>query len=267
MSTPAGWDHPDTARYYEEFCRRHARYRNESRMLVAHAHISPAHAVLDFAAGTGRTADAVLPLLGATGTVLCVEPAGAMRTVGMARLSDPRVSWTAELPGEASQWDRILCSAGLWQVDCLEDLFCRFRRILKPAGALCFNIPSLYLGEADKPGGGEDPLLLRLGALLAEHRTVPPPPPGRPLPAAAQIDGMLQAAQLKPERWRSRSRFGYRAYRDWMKIPVNTDAMFAGLSADTRAAIVDQAFSKVDQRSWRWESWSGWKAWKSESVE
>ncbi len=267
MTSPAGWDHPDTARAYEEFCRRYARYRNASRVLAAHAHVSPAHAVLDFAAGTGRTADAVLPMLGTAGTVLCVEPAGAMRAVGMARIHDPRLSWAAELPGEASRWDRILCSAAIWQVTSLQDLFCRFSRMLKRAGALCFNIPSLYLGEADKPGGGEDPLLLRLGALLAERRTVPPPPPGRPLPTATEIDSMLRAAHLRPERWTRRCRLFHRAYRDWLKIPVNTDAMFAGLSADARAAIIDQAFGEVDQRSWRWESWSGWTAWKSEKEE
>ena len=71
---------------------------------------------------------------------------------------------------------------------------------------------------------------------------------------------MLRAAQLRPEQWTNRCRLFHRAYRDWLKIPVNTDAMFAGLSADARAAIIDQAFREVDPSSWRWESWSGWTA-------
>lgn len=78
---------------------------------------------------------------------------------------------------------------------------------------------------------------------------------------------MLRAAGLIPERWTVRSRFSYLAYRDWLKIPVNTDAMFAGLPADVRAGIVDEAFRRVDQRSWRWERWTGWTAWKGKREE
>jgi SAM-dependent methyltransferase len=262
MITPLGWNHPDTARYYEAFCRRRSRYRVACRKLVEHARIGPGQAILDFAAGTGRSAETVLPLLGPAGRVLCVEPAASMRAAGMARLADRRLSWSAELPLEESHWDRFLCSAAIWQLDSLQDWFRRFHLLLRPGGALCFNIPSLYLGEPDEPGGGDDPLLLRLPAVLAEKRTAPPPPAREPPPNAARIDAMLRSACLHPERWKFRARFSYRAYRDWLKIPVNTDAMFAGLPADIRAALVDEAFEEVDRKSWRWESWSGWTAWK-----
>jgi SAM-dependent methyltransferase len=261
MTASLGWDHPDTARYFEAFCRRHSRYRIACRKLVEHARIGQGQAILDFAAGTGRSAETVLPLLGAAGRVLCVEPAAPMRSAGMARLKDPRLSWSAEMPLDESRWDRILCSAAIWQLDSLPDWFRRFNLRLRPGGALCFNIPSLYLGEPDEPGGGDDGLLLRLPAILAEKRTSPPPPAREPLPNAAQIDSMLRSAGLHPERWISRARFSYPAYRDWLKIPVNTDGMFAGLPADSRAALVDEAFEQVDRRSWRWESWSGWTAW------
>jgi SAM-dependent methyltransferase len=262
MNPQSGWDHPDTARYFEEFCRRHARYRNANRNLAGHARIRESHRIIDFGAGTGRTAEAALKHLGAKGAILCVEPAEAMRAVGMERLHDPRVSWGTRIPVDAESWDRVLCSAAIWQLDSLQECFRRFARVLSPAGALCFNVPSLYLGEAERPGGGKDPLLLSLPAILNQKRTSPPPQAGVTLRTAPQIDEMLRAAGLVPERWQVRARFPYCAYRDWLKIPVNTEGMFAGLPADARAALIDDAFTKVDQQSWRWEKWTGWTAWK-----
>jgi ubiquinone/menaquinone biosynthesis C-methylase UbiE len=262
MSPAIGWDHADTVRYFEMFCRRHARYRSANQALVAQAAVVPGTRILDFAAGTGHTAEAVLPFLGETGCILCVEPALAMKTAGEKRVRDPRISWTQELPGEPAGFDRILCGAAIWQLHPLEVLFHRLAGLLRPGGALCFNIPSLYLGEADEPGGGQDPLLLCLPAILAEKRTAWPSA-GQPLPCAARVEDMLQAAGLAPIRWTIRTRLTYAAYRDLLKIPVNTDGMLDGIDADTRAALVDDAFRLVNRSSWRWERWTGWTAWKN----
>jgi len=261
---PAGWDHPDTARYYEAFCRRHARYRNANRKLAVHARIGKKDRILDFAAGTGRTAEAALAQLGPQGVILCVEPSPAMRAAGMARLHDRRVSWDHQIPENERSWDRILCGAAIWQLDPLQDWFCGFARLLRPAGVLCFNIPSLYLGEAERPGGGADPLLMALPGILYERRTASPPQATVLIHTASQIDAILRAAGLVPERWQVHTRLSYDAYRNWLKIPVNTEGIFAGLPADARAALIDEAFAKVDQKSWRWEKWTGWTAWKGE---
>ena len=262
MNMQPGWDHPDIARYFEEFCRRHARYRNANRYLAGRARIGKNDRIIDFGAGTGRTAEAALRHLGAQGAILCIEPAQAMRAVGMERVRDPRVSWDTRIPASSECWDRVLCGAAIWQLDPLQEWFRRFARMLKPAGALCFNIPSLYLGEAEQPGGGKDPLLFFLPAILSEIRTSPPPQDGVALRTAPQIDEMLRAAGLTPERWQVRTHLPYRAYKDWLKIPVNTEGLFAGLPADARAALIEDAFTRVDQQSWRWEKWTGWTAWK-----
>ena len=34
---PIGWDHPETARYYEAFCERHSRYGDANAALIAAA--------------------------------------------------------------------------------------------------------------------------------------------------------------------------------------------------------------------------------------
>ncbi len=64
-STMSGWDDPETAMYYEAFCRSHSRYARANAALVAHAFITPGMRLLDLAAGTGRTAQAALRRLGA----------------------------------------------------------------------------------------------------------------------------------------------------------------------------------------------------------
>ena len=87
------WDDPWTVHFYEQFCCNHQRYQLANEALIHHAALAPGQRVLDFAAGTGRTAETALPLVGDDGHILCVEPAAAMRVTGQARLADPRVRW------------------------------------------------------------------------------------------------------------------------------------------------------------------------------
>ena len=111
-------------------------------------------------------------------------------------------------------------------------------------------------------GAGADPLLLQLPALLSEGRTHPAAVEFPPPPSAEAMAAMLEAAGLRPVAWSSRHRLRYRAYRDWLKIPVLTDRLLDGLSPRERAARIDAAFRRVDAGSWRWEQWHGWTAWK-----
>jgi SAM-dependent methyltransferase len=162
----SGWDDPETTAYYEAFCRRHSRYLEANRALIEHAHLAPGMRVLDLAAGTGRTAKIALPELGEDGRVLSVEPSAAMHAEGMRRVTDARVQWTDVLPRAGQSFDRILCGAAIWQFEPLAETFGSLARLLRPGGALCFNLPALYLLEPDEPGGGSDPLLLSLPAAL-----------------------------------------------------------------------------------------------------
>src|SRR5215471_1072407 len=149
-----GWNDPETAAYYEAFCRRHSRYARANAALIAHARIAPGMRLLDFAAGTGRTAEAALRRLGESGSVLCVEPFFGMRAEGMRRITDSRVQWSASLPEASESFDRVLCGAAIWQMDSLCETFRTLAALLRPGGALCFNIPAAYLLEAEEPGGG-----------------------------------------------------------------------------------------------------------------
>ena len=253
---PTGWNHPDTARYYEAFSEAHGRYRDANLALTGAACLERGQRVLDLAAGTGRTAEAVLDW---GCEVTCVELAGAMRDAGRRRL--PEARWLAGWPARHERFDRVLCGAAIWQMLPLGETFARVAGLLELGGAFAFNVPSLYLGEADEPGGGSDPRLLELVARLAGGR-IPSAAAMEGPPGAGEMERLLREAGFLPARWCARSRLTQAALRDWMKIPVLTDALLDGMAADDRAALVDAAYAHCDPASWRWEAWTGWTAWR-----
>jgi SAM-dependent methyltransferase len=253
---PTGWDHPDTARYYEAFCEAHERYREANLALTGAACLEHGQRVLDLAAGTGRTAEAALDW---GCVVTCMEPAGAMRDAGRRRL--PKARWLAEWPERGERFDRVLCGAAIWQMMPLGETFAHVAELVKPGGGFAFNVPSLYLGEADDPGGGSDPRLSELVPRLADGR-IPAAAAMEAPPPAHEIERLLRESGFTSARWCARSRLTQAALRDWMKIPVLTDALLDGVAADDRAALVDAAYTQCDPASWRWEAWTGWTAWR-----
>jgi SAM-dependent methyltransferase len=265
-----GWDHLATAERYENFCRRHARYRRANDVLVREAAIVPGLRVLDFGAGSGRTASAALPRLGREGAVVCVEPAAAMRAVGRRRLQDSRVTWRADLPKSSTAgetFDRVLAGAVVWQLDPLDDWIGRCTSLLRPGGALVFDVPALYLGEPDEPGGGGDPLLLDLMTRLASEHT-PSRESSEPQHAYAwrhrreDVGAALGRAGLRYRTWEFRYRLTQVTYARWLSIPVLTEGLFAGLDVAERDRRIARALAAVDAHSFRWERWRGWTAWK-----
>ena len=263
----SGWDDQATPAYYEAFCRSHSRYTRANAELISHARIEPSSRVLDLGAGTGRTAEAALERLGEHGRVVSVEPSAAMRAEGMRRVTDCRVAWLAALPEAEGTFDRILCGAAIWQLNPIPDTLQVLGDLLRPGGALCFNIPALYLMEPDEPGGGGDPLLLSLPALLwascgsGSDNGAMESRPAAPLDQDS-VSNWLRAAGLRARSWTSRARLTQVEYAAWLKIPVLTGRMLSGLTPEERARRIDAALEQVDRSSWKWERWRGWTAWK-----
>ena len=80
------------------------------------------------------------------------------------------MGWREAWPEERDALDRMLCSVAIWKMLPLGEAFTRAASALQAGGALVFNVPSLYLGEADPPGGGRDPYLLELAERLSAGR-------------------------------------------------------------------------------------------------
>jgi SAM-dependent methyltransferase len=259
----SGWDNPATPLYYEAYCREYSRYREANEVLIREAALARGMRVLDLGAGTGLTAEAALPCLGDEGSVICVEPSEPMRRAGEQRLRDARLTWREEAPAAEAQFDRVLAGASIWQLDPLQTWIHWFWLAIRPGGALCFNIPALNLCEPDDPGGGSDPHLVELMARLASGC-------GTSTGGRSwnwQLDQrailrMLEAAGFMPVCWSFRLRVTQAAYANWLKIPVLTDRLFAGIDPAERARRIDMALAAADPASWKWERWYGWTAWK-----
>ena len=251
-----GWNHPETARYYQAFCELYDRYRDPNEALAAAAALERGQRILDLAAGTGGTAAAVLDALGGECDVVCLEPAEAMRAAGQQQV--PQADWVAHWP-RGERFDRVVCGAAIWQM--IPEAFDSASAALREGGAFVFTIPSQYVGEFDEPGGGADPGLTQLIAHVAGFRTAEYRD-WLGLPQADELEGMLEHAGFRPVAWATRGKLTQRMYRDWLKIPVLTDALLPEMSASERAVHIDIAWAKCDAESWRWEAWRGWTAWK-----
>lgn len=256
------WEFSETPLFYEAFCEKHDRYRSANSVLIRKGRLSASVSrVLDVGAGTGRTAEAALGRLGPEARVVCVEPSAAMRRAGKSRLIDSRIRWRTALPVRPASFDRILCGAAIWQMSPLAETLRRFAGLLREGGALCFNIPGLYLQEADAPGGGDDPHLLALPARVFRGRADGAISAYEPL-TARLVEDALRAVGLRATAWSHRIRLKQEAYAAWLKIPVLTEHCWSGLSPQERARRIDGALGRVDRASWRWETWKGWTAWK-----
>jgi SAM-dependent methyltransferase len=249
-----GWDHPETARRYEQFCARHERYQIANQQLVEHAEIAAGLDVLDIAAGTGRTAE--LAVAGGA-RVVCWEPAEAMRNLGKSRV--PQADWRDRPP--EGLFDRVLCGAAAWQWQPFRELVHFAGGMVRKGGALIFNIPSLYLGIADEPGGGKDPHLLELANRLARGAVPDAAPTAQPLDLD-MVEATLTDAGFELSRWMFRVRLTQACLSDWRRIPVITDALLGALDAAERDARIDEACQALNDDSWKWEGWTGWTAWK-----
>ena len=111
-------------------------------LATALIHVDQAR-VLDLAAGTGRTARALLRELAFDGTVINVDLSRRMLEVGQATMPEPlrsRTSWLrapiARLPFDDDAFDAVVCLEALEFVPDLDAALSEALRVLRPGGQL-----------------------------------------------------------------------------------------------------------------------------------
>lgn len=249
------WNHPATAERYRIFTDRHDRYKVAARALAEAASVSSGHRVLDVAAGIGCTALACLERLGDEDMVTAVEASDAMRQEGERRTRGYPINWRAA-PPKGQVFDRVLCGAAIWALGPVSEVIGRLSEYVGPEGTLAVSLPAAYLGEADAPGGGSDPLLTTLPEALAGLDLGTPP--ARPLPPLNE-ESLAQAFHdqgFSMSRSGIRQRLTQQAYLDWLALPPVNDTLLGKVPPEARPEILAQCADDLDMSSWRWETWA-----------
>jgi ubiquinone/menaquinone biosynthesis C-methylase UbiE len=164
---------PADAVRYDEYARSGVRYRAGAEELLRAAGDLRGLRVADVACGTGLLTAALVSRIGPDGHVLAIDHAGAMLRVARARTRDSRVTFVrcaaeslADVVDEPV--DVVCCNAAFWLFD-RDRALAAFRRALKPAGSLIFNLSDRALpGGPGAPHGREEQAVLLRRSVLEE---------------------------------------------------------------------------------------------------
>ena len=151
--TMIGWDDPATAGSTSTSAGGTPATGGRTTALVAQAALGPGMRVLDVAAGTGRTAAAVLPLLGPAARSSASSRPRAMRSAGMRRDSGPRGSRGGRTCRRDRRFSTACCAARRSGSSIRSTRRLRgSRRSLRPGGALAFDDPGPLPRRAGRAG-------------------------------------------------------------------------------------------------------------------
>jgi demethylmenaquinone methyltransferase/2-methoxy-6-polyprenyl-1,4-benzoquinol methylase len=108
------------------------------RNALLRAGLAPGMRVLDVATGTGLVAREALATVGPEGSVIGLDPSAGMLAEAHRQLPMTLVRGRGEkLPLRDASFDFVSMGFALRHVTDLDALFCEFRRVLKPGGAVC----------------------------------------------------------------------------------------------------------------------------------
>jgi ubiquinone/menaquinone biosynthesis C-methylase UbiE len=254
----SGWNERENARRYRDFEVRHGMYASLGRKLAGMAGIEPGMEVVDLACGTGAVTREILRLLGGSGSVTGVDASEAMLELARMELDDPRVRWVHGRGEELERAvdrpvDRVLCSSALWQMR-LPEVLWAVRSVLKPDGAVAFNLPEQFARGLFSPPDARRPAGLAgrmIAVAILEHdysflRFAPPPRPA--FPDLAALSALVHEAGMRIERHEEiEERQTAEAAHDWLEVPVFTDRMFPDLDYPTRMTILERAYAGYDR--------------------
>ncbi|MEK7091948.1 MAG: class I SAM-dependent methyltransferase [Patescibacteria group bacterium] len=176
MSTRKGfWDTKENAEAYDNYARNFPMYQETSADLVEIVDLKSGMTVIDLAAGTGATSQAILAKIGDQGRVIAVDQAKEMLKKAQEKFASKNVQFVV---AEAENLDQVItepvdvvvCNSAFWQMKAPETLRA-VANVLKPDGIFAFNLPDQFF---DNPSSDNLDSLGTLGQkadLKLESRT------------------------------------------------------------------------------------------------
>lgn len=147
------WDTQENAEAYDNYARNFPMYQETSADLVEIAGLKPGMKVIDLAAGTGATTQAILAKIGDQGKVMAVDQADEMLKKAQEKFGGKNVGF---IVAEAESLDQVIqepvdgviCNSAFWQMKAPET-FQAIARVLKPGGIFAFNLPNQFFNDPD----------------------------------------------------------------------------------------------------------------------
>jgi SAM-dependent methyltransferase len=193
---------PGLGSYYHAIAEQMAIYRESNRRLAEAAELRPGMRVVDLACGSGLTSLAALDAVPAGLDLTLIDSSQSMIDEARRNLEARGVSATYHVADAAAicqlvteKVDRVLCNLSLWYFAKPEDVLRELRKVIKPAGRLCFSL----LGSYFNVGGEVVSPYWALVKVLAERGVLPRALPDVDrLPNQRSIEGTLAGAGFKP---------------------------------------------------------------------
>ena len=165
------WNTKDNAEAYDAYARNFPMYKDTSRDLVAISGITSGMTVVDLAAGTGATTQAILDKTAADVHIIAVDQAGEMLKKVKEKFLNQAVH---VLISEAEDLDKVIhepvdaviCNSAFWQMKA-QQVFKSVSNILKQDGIFAFNLPDSSFAYKDFKKQPINPSLYDLDDLIS----------------------------------------------------------------------------------------------------
>ena len=148
------WNTKDNVEAYDRYARNYPMYQNTSNDLVVFADIRPGSTIVDLAAGTGATSEAILFHINNEGQIFAVDQAAEMINKAKENLAEYKninfiVAAAEDLSSSiTAPADVVLCNSAFWQMNPRPTLK-SVANILKEEGVFAFNMPDQYFIHSD----------------------------------------------------------------------------------------------------------------------
>ncbi len=147
------WNTKENAEAYDAYARRFPMCRDTSRDLVDISGIKSGMTIVDLAAGTGATTQAIIEKVAGTVRIIAVDQAEEMLKKAKQKCTGGNVLFIVSSAENLEQVisepvDAVICNSAFWQMK-PHQVFKSVSTILKQGGIFAFNLPDSFFSHTD----------------------------------------------------------------------------------------------------------------------